>query len=284
MPKIAVVTDSTADIGHDLAREKHISVVPLNLHFADAVYKDGIDLTTDAFFTKLQAATIPPRTSQPSPGDFYELYKSLLDAGYNGIISIHISRELSGTWQSATIAREMLPEEDICVIDSKSASMGLGLIVLNTWDKIMTGASGADAAEYAKRLIGQQKVMFGVATLEYLHRNGRIGRAAKVIGGFLNVKPVLTIDVDGFVAPLGKVRGSSKFIPYLLEGAAEFVRDYSGAVDIAVVHAQDPQLAGELLSRTQERIAVRNSYVTDIGSVIGTHTGPGTIGIVLQKS
>lgn len=283
MPKIAIVTDSTADIGHDLAREKHISVVPLNLHFADAVFKDGIDLTNAAFFAKLQAAAVPPRTSQPSPGDFYELYQSLLDSGYTGIISIHISRELSGTWQSATIAREMLPQEDICVIDSKSASMGLGLIVLNTWDKIMAGASGAEATEYARWLIGQQKVMFGVATLEYLHRNGRIGRAAKVIGGFLNIKPVLTIDADGFVAPLGKVRGNSKFIPYLLDGAAEFVRDYSGAVDIAVVHAQDPSLAAELLSRTKERIPVRHSFVTDIGSVIGTHTGPGTIGIVLQK-
>lgn len=284
MPRIAVVTDSTADIDSSLAREKHISVVPLNLHFADAVFKDGIDLTTDAFFAKLQAAAVPPSTSQPSPGDFYELYKSLLDSGYDGIISIHISRELSGTWQSAAIAREMLPQEDIWVLDSKSASMGVGLIVLNTWDKIMAGASGEEAAEYARWLTGQQKVMFGVATLEYLHRNGRIGRAAKVIGGFLNVKPVLTVDADGFVAPLGKVRGNSRFIPYLLEGAAEFVRGYAGAVDIAVVHAQDPNLAAELLSRTQERIPIRNSYVTDIGSVIGTHTGPGTIGIVLQKS
>lgn len=284
MSRIAVVTDSTADIDSELSKQKHIFVVPLNVHFADAVYKDGVELSTDAFFAKLLDSTTPPRTSQPSPGDFYELYKSLLGEGYTGIISIHISRELSGTWQSAVIARDMLAEADIHVVDTKSASMGTGLIVLNAVEKIRAGASLEEAAAYARGLIGQQKVLFGVATLEYLHRNGRIGRAAKLLGGFLHVKPVLHLDADGFVAPLAKVRGSNKFVPYLVAAAAEFVRGYSGDVDLAVVHAQDSQLAGELLSRTREIISIRNFYVTDIGSVIGTHTGPGTIGIVLQKT
>ncbi len=281
---IAIVTDSTSDLDGRLAEEKNISVVPLNLHFAEEVYKDGIDLNNEDFFRKLETAPVPPRTSQPSPGELHELYKTLLGSGYKGIISIHISRELSGTWQSATIAREMLPEEDIIVIDSKSASMGLGLAVLSTWEKIQAGASIAEAAEYARGLNKQQKILFGVATLEYLHRNGRIGRAAKAIGGLLNVKPVLTIDSDGFVGPLGKVRGMNKFIPYLLDGAAEFVQGHPGPIDIAVVHAQDPQLAEDVLQQAKNRIAVNNSYVAKIGSVIGTHTGPGTIGMVVQKS
>ena len=284
MSKIAVVTDSTADIDTELAKQKNIFVVPLNIHFAEAVYKDGVDLDSDAFFAKLQDATTPPRTSQPSPGEFHELYKSLLGEGYTGIISIHISRELSGTWQSAVIARDMLAEADILVVDTKSASMGTGLIVLNTLEKIQAGASLEEAASYAEWLVEQQKVLFGVATLEYLHRNGRIGRAAKLLGGFLNVKPVLHLDKDGFVAALAKVRGSNKFIPYLVTAASEFVKAYSGAVDLAVVHAQDSQLAGELLSRIRDKLSIRNFYVTDIGSVIGTHTGPGTIGIVLQKT
>lgn len=283
MPKIAIVTDSTADLDPGLAREKGISVIPLNLHFEDEVYKDGIDLDQKTFFTKLEAAQVPPRTSQPSPGEFHELYLSLLASGFTGIISIHISRELSGTWQSATIARSMLPQEDIWVVDSKSASMGLGLIVLNTWDKVAAGADGKKGAAYAAWLSGQQKIMFGVDTLEYLHRNGRIGRAAKLIGGFLNIKPVLTVDADGFVAPQGKVRGGSKFIPYLLEGAQEFVRGYAGNVDLAVIHTLDHQLGTELLNRIAARIPVRTTYMRDIGSVIGTHTGPGTIGFILQK-
>lgn len=259
-------------------------MVPLNVHFGEEVYKDGIDLNQAEFFRKLEAAPMPPRTSQPSPGEFHELYQNLLNSGFQGIISIHISRELSGTWQSATIARGMLTGANIAVVDSKSASMGLGLNVLSTWEKLQAGASLEEAAEYARGLYQQQKIFFGVATLEYLHRNGRIGRAAKVIGGLLNVKPILTIDGDGFVAPLEKVRGMNKFVPYLLEGAREFVAGHSGPVDIAIVHAQDPQYAEDILQLTKERIGIRNSYLAEIGSVIGTHTGPGTIGMVVQKS
>lgn len=282
MSKIAVVTDSTADLG-DIASDVGISVVPLNIHFVDEVHKDGIDLSIKSFFTKLEAATVPPRTSQPSPGDFHRLYKQLLESGFDGIISIHISRELSGTWQSATIAREMLPAEDIWVVDTKSASMGIGLIALNTLERLKAGASGPEAAEYAQQLINQQEILFGVETLEYLHRNGRIGRAAKLIGGLLNIKPILTIDKEGFVAPHGKVRGSNKFIPYLLDEAQEFLAGYSGRADIAVVHALNPELAQEMLRQISARIPPRRSYIRDIGSVIGTHTGPGTIGFVLQK-
>ena len=281
MPKIAVVTDSTADLGN-LAKERNITVVPLNLHFVDEIYKDGIDLDSETFFAKLETATVPPRTSQPSPGDFQAVYKSLLNAGYHGSISIHISRELSGTWQSATIAREMFPQENIWVVDSKSASMGLGIIVLNTLEKLQAGATGAEAAAYAQWLVGQQKVIFGVGTLEYLHRNGRIGRAAKLIGGLLSVKPILTLDADGFVAPEGKVRGNGKFIPYLLKAAEAFVQGYDGQVDLTVVHALDATAGAGLHRLIKEKLDVRNSYISDIGSVIGTHTGPGTIGFIIQ--
>lgn len=282
MSKIAVVTDSTADLGK-LAASQGIEVVPLNLHFVDAVYKDGIDLDESTFFAKLEAAEVPPRTSQPSPGDFQTLYQSLFNAGYTGIISIHISRELSGTWQSATIARELLPEKNIWVIDSKSASMGLGLIVLNCLERIRAGADGDETAKYALWLSEQQKILFGVQTLEYLHRNGRIGKAAKLIGSLLNVKPILTVDADGFVAPAGKVRGNSKFMPYLLQAAASFCRGYSGRIDLAVVHALDPGMGAQLLAKIKEQTPIRNAYLREIGTVIATHTGPGTIGFILQK-
>lgn len=283
MAKIAVVTDSTADLNTELTRPYNISVVPLNVHFHDAMYKDGVDLETDTFFQKLQDAPIPPRTSQPSPGDFHKLYKSLFSAGYQGIISIHISKELSGTWQSACIARDMLPEQEIHVLNSRSASMGLGLIVLNTARRLAQGATLTEAVDYARQLVGEQRVLFGVDTLEYLHRNGRIGRAAKLIGGLLNVKPVLYIDGDGFVAPLAKLRGKNKFIPYLLQEAENFLRGFSGPVDVAVVHARDPRLAQELVQKVREKIAIRELYTSEIGSVIGTHTGPGAIGIIIQK-
>ncbi len=283
MAKVAVVTDSTSDLNSELAKQYNIRVVPLNVHFHDEMYKDGIDLDSAAFFQKLQNAPVPPRTSQPSPGDFHKLYKSLFSAGYQGIISIHISKELSGTWQSACIARDMLPEQDIRIVNSQSASMGIGIIVLNTAQKLAQGATLEEAVSYAQQLVGGQRVLFGVDTLEYLHRNGRIGRAAKLIGGLLNVKPVLCIDDEGFVAALVKLRGKNKFIPFLLQEAENFIRGYSGPVDVAVLHAQNPQLAQELAQEAKARIAVRNVYTSEIGSVIGTHAGPGAIGIIVQK-
>jgi len=281
--KIAVVTDSTADLNIETARQYNITVVPLNVHFHDAVYKDGVDMTTEDFFAKLKSTPIPPRTSQPSPGEFHKVYKNLLTSGYQGIISIHISKELSGTWQSACIARDMLPEEQIHVVDSKSASMGLGLIVINTVQKILSGAGLEEAVGYAQELVSQQRILFGVDTLEYLHRNGRIGRAAKLLGGLLNVKPILYVDSDGFVAPLGKVRGKNKFVPFLIKQAEQFAHGHAGPIDIAIIHALDPEMAKELAVDVTAAIKVREIHVSEIGSVIGTHTGPGAIGIIIQK-
>ena len=282
MGKIAVVTDSTADLNAELVQKYDITVVPLNVHFHDEVFKDGVDMTTASFFKKLKDTPVPPRTSQPSPGDFHKVYKSLLGAGFQSIISIHISSDLSGTWQSASIARDMLPEEQIHVVNSKSGSMGIGLIVINTVKKIQEGASLNEAVAYANNLVDNTMIMFGVDTLEYLHRNGRIGRAAKLMGGLLNVKPMLFVD-NGVVAPLGKVRGKNKVIPFLIEQAEKFIGDYDGIVDVAVIHAQDPAIAQEITTRAKERIKIRDIYQSEIGSVIGTHTGPGAVGIILQK-
>lgn len=283
MSKIAIVTDSTADLNSQLVEQYNITVVPLNVHFHDEVFKDGVDMTTETFFKKLKDTPVPPRTSQPSPGDFHKVYKSLLSEGYQAIISIHISAELSGTWQSACIARDMLPEEQIKVINSKSASMGLGLIVINTVKKLQQGANLEEAAAYAEKLADQQRIMFGVDTLEYLHRNGRIGGAAKLIGGLLNVKPMLYVD-NGVVAPLGKIRGKNKVIPFLLDEAEKFLGDYSGPVDLAVIHAQDPAIAEEITAKVHQRFEIRDTFQSEIGSVIGTHTGPGAVGIILQKA
>jgi len=279
--KIALVTDSTADLNTDLTQQYNIVVVPLNVHFQDDVFKDTIDLDTDAFFKKLEESSVPPRTSQPSPGDFHKVYKALLREGYQSIVSVHISKELSGTWQSACIARDMLPEEDIHIVDSKSASMGIGIIVLNIAQKLSQFESALAAARYGQDLVEQQRVLFGVDTLEYLHRNGRIGKAAKLVGGLLNVKPILHLDGQGFVAPLAKIRGQSKFIPFLVEQAEKFAQEQE--LDAVVVHARAPEKAAELAARVKAQLNIRNFYQSEIGSVIGTHAGPGALGLILQK-
>lgn len=281
MGRIAVVTDSTADLDSKLAAEHAITVVPLNVHFHEEVYKDGIDMTPEQFFAKLASSPVPPRTSQPSPGEFHTLFKSLLADGVSGIISIHLSKELSGTYQSAAIARDMLPHAAIQVVNGKSASMGTGIIALKVAQCVAGGASFAEAADFAEKLVGMQKVVFAVDTLEYLHRNGRIGRAAKLVGTMLNVKPLLHIDSDGFVAPLAKVRGESKVLPYLMDKAIEFAA--GDPVDLVVVHAVKPDVADIIVQKLKERLKVRALYISTIGSVIGTHAGPGAVGIILQK-
>ncbi len=281
MAKIAVVTDSTADIDKKLAEELGIQVIPLNVHFGDELYKDNIDITPEPFYAKLKDTPTPPKTSQPSPGDFHEVYKSLLDQGVTGIISIHISQVLSGTFQSATIAKDMLPDADIRIVNSKAASMALGLIVLNVARAIAQGADLDAAHKLAERLTDSQQVVFAVDTLEYLHRNGRIGRAQKLIGGMLNVKPILHLDEEGYVAARAKVRGKGKVIPYILEESVAFAGEQE--VDVAIGHALNPQLAEEMSDALKKEINIRNLEIATIGSVIGTHTGPGTIAVVIQK-
>ena len=281
MAKIVVVTDSTADLDKKLAEELGIKVIPLNVHFGDELYKDGIDITTEVFYENLKDSPIPPKTSQPSPGDFHTVYKSLLAEGVTGIISIHISEALSGTFQSATIAKDMLPDADIRIINSKTGSMGIGLKAINVARAIAEGADIDTAQKMVEDMVENQQAVFAVDTLEYLHRNGRIGRAQKLIGGMLNVKPILHLDAEGYVAAKGKVRGKGKVVPYLLDESVAFAGEEK--VDVAIVHALNPELAQEMADALKEKITIRNLEVSSIGSVIGTHIGPGAIAVFIQR-
>ncbi len=281
MAKIVVVTDSTADLDKKLAEELGIKVIPLNVHFGDELYKDGIDITTEVFYEKLKDSPIPPKTSQPSPGDFHTVYKSLLAEGVTGIISIHISEALSGTFQSATIAKDMLPDADIRIINSKTGSMGIGLKAINVARAIAEGADIDTAQKMVEDMVENQQAVFAVDTLEYLHRNGRIGRAQKLIGGMLNVKPILHLDAEGYVAAKGKVRGKGKVVPYLLDESVAFAGEEK--VDVAIVHALNSELAQEMADALKEKITIRNLEVSSIGSVIGTHIGPGAIAVFIQR-
>ena len=281
MAKIVVVTDSTADLDKKLAEELGIKVIPLNVHFGDELYKDGIDITTEVFYEKLKDSPIPPKTSQPSPGDFHTVYKSLLAEGVTGIISIHISEALSGTFQSATIAKDMLPDADIRIINSKTGSMGIGLKAINVARAIAEGADIDTAQKMVEDMVENQQAVFAVDTLEYLHRNGRIGRAQKLIGGMLNVKPILHLDAEGYVAAKGKVRGKGKVVPYLLDESVAFAAEQE--VDVAIVHALNSELAQEMADELKKKITIRNLEVSSIGSVIGTHIGPGAIAVFIQR-
>lgn len=279
MERIAIVTDSTADLPPALVQELNIAVVPLEVHFGPEIYKDWVELTPQAFFEKLATSRVLPRTSQPSPVDFERVYRRLLEE-YSTIISIHLSSQLSGTYQSAVLAQTALPGADILVVDSKAASMGVGLVVLEAALMVRQGLGRAAVWQRVQEVIGKLHTILTVDTLDYLHRNGRIGRAQHLVGTLLNVKPILQVDRDGFVAPLDRVRGRQQVIPRMVELAKERVGPGT-AVKMAVVHANAPERAEELARAAGSVFEVKSLYVTELGPVIGAHVGPGTLGLVL---
>lgn len=211
MSKVKIVTDSTADLPKELASKHEIAVVPLKVIFNDEEpLRDGVDIETEQFYRRQVEKKEYSRTSQPAPAEFYKVY-SELSAGGGSIISIHLSSTLSGTCQSARTAREMLPEADIDVIDSKSASMGLGLIVLEAARAAGDGKTKKEILGLVNKMISSAQVYFVVDTLEYLARGGRIGKAQALLGTILSIKPLLCLK-EGLVEPLEKIRGKSRAI------------------------------------------------------------------------
>ncbi len=274
MSKVRIVTDSTADLPRQLVDLYGITVVPLTVHFGPEEYKDYVELTPDDFFGKLGQSPHLPRTSQPSPADFKAAYEAAAKKA-DWILSIHISAALSGTCQSAVMARDMLPGLDIEILDTRSASLGVGLAVLAAARAAEAGADRAEILGAARRVIDRSHVFFAVDTLEYLEKNGRIGKAQALLGGLLKIKPVLTLD-NGVVAPFEKVRGKPKVIPRLAEIAAE--RLGGARVRAAVVHGAAPEEAEALKNALAAKLDVEDMLIGQIGAVIGCHTGPGVLG------
>lgn len=204
---VKIVTDSTSDIPKDLLEEYNIKMVPLNVHIDSEVYKDQVELSPEEFFKRLPVASKLPRTSQPSPGEFKAAYSEVGSSG-DSIVSIHISREMSGTYQSAIMAASMLPELDIEVIDSRLVSMGLGVVVLEAARAARDGASKDEVIAIVKKMMSSVSVLFCVDTLYYLEKNGRIGKAQSFLGTILHIKPILGLSKEELFKAT-KVRSTS---------------------------------------------------------------------------
>ncbi|MFS8523943.1 MAG: DegV family protein [Limnochordales bacterium] len=279
MAGVKIVTDSGADIPKPLAEELDIAVVPLTVHFGDEEFKDGVDLELSEFYRRLHAGG-QPRTTQPSPTDFEAVYRRL-QADADAIVSVHLSSELSGTMQSASIAAAMDGiDVPVHVVDSRSASLGIGMLAVEAARMAKAGASAEDIVQHLEAIVARQKVLFLVDTLEYLQRNGRIGRAQAFVGGLLNIKPLLTID-DGVVAPLERARGRAKARARLLELVTQGAQGQR--VKVAVMHADALEEAESLASELRSRLDVEELVVGQLGATIGTHAGPGTLGVVFYS-
>ena len=270
---IAIVTDSTADLPSALAAARSITLVPLTLNLDGQSLLDGVDITATEFYRRLRATTTHPTTSQPSPGRFAETYEALLE-DHESIISIHISEKLSGTFASARQAADMTDPTRIRVIDSQVVSMSLGLITLVA--STLAG-SGAEPEAIEAKVVGmreQVQTYFSVATLEFLRRGGRIGRANALLGSVLQVKPVLCIR-DGLVTPLERVRTFDRALNRIVELTRE--QDRGRGVCIIVGHA-DAEDDAERVARELEPIA-DSLMIQPLGPVVGAHAGPGVVGV-----
>lgn len=275
---IALVTDSTCDIPADLVELYNIQVVPLNVIFGDENYYDGVTIDTERFFSMLKTKTVHPRTSQPAPGDFVAIYERLKEE-YDQILSIHLSSLLSGTYQSALMARDLLPDADITVLDSKSASIGLGWIVILAARAILEGKSMQEVIRVAEQAVKEQHILLTVESLEWLHKNGRIGKAGALLGDLLNVRPVLSVEA-GIIAPYDKLRGKmEKVLSRMVASMTELV-SVDRPIRVGIVHATNPKMAEYVVGLLQETYTVKEQIICSVGPVIGVNTGPGTIGFV----
>jgi DegV family protein with EDD domain len=278
MSKVAIVTDSTANLPDDLVTSYGITSIPLQLIWGEDTYRDGLDISPLEFYTRLKSATVMPTSSQPSPAAFQRVYTDLLDQGYD-ILSIHISAKLSGTLDSAIQAKNTVGSDRIALVDSKSTSMGLGFLVLLAARAAADGASFAECRQLAEKAVDHTGVFFVVSTLEFLHRGGRIGGAAAFLGTALGLKPILMVQ-DGRVEAKEKIRTMTKALDRVTDILLENVGSQS-PLHLSVLHANAPLEADELLQKAKDRLpsgVLKESFLTPISPVIGTHTGPGVLG------
>lgn len=283
MGKVRIVTDSTADIPNDIIERLGISRVSLKVIFGETAYLDGVEINSGQFFEKLIGSPVLPTTSQPSPLEFMETYEKLLEEDAEApIISIHLSAAFSGTYQSAVLGQSMLERDaDIAIIDSKSASYGFGMLVIKAAEMAAEGKSKAEILAEIERLRQDKRIYFLVDTLEYLQKGGRIGKAAALFGSILNVKPILTVDDEGMVSAVDKVRGQKKAMQRIVE---LFKRDFGrDPVHMMIGWAHTKTLALELAELAKSELDVRSVNETEIGPVIGTHVGPGTAALFINR-
>jgi DegV family protein with EDD domain len=271
---VSIVTDSTCDIPRALAEELRISVVPLTIAFGAEQYRDGIDLDADAFYQRLAGSHALPTTSQPPPALFRYVYEHLASRG--DVVSVHLSHKFSGTVETARNAAGEVAAERISVVDSGSASMGLGLCVLAAARRARDGGTREDCVAAAEETARSIDVAVAFETLDYLRRGGRIGRAQGFIGGLLRLKPVLTVR-DGEAHPLTRSRSRAKALDELYALATRF----DDVPEIVVLHTTTPDEAEQLAARIRDARPAARMMLGRFGPVLGVHGGPGMIGVAI---
>ena len=277
---IKIVTDSTSDLDSSIAEDLGITIVPLNVHFGESVFKDGIDLDTDQFFDKLINGNVFPSTSQPSLGEFVDVYKEISQPG-DVIISVHVSSKLSGTINSAQQAANTLSGTvDVRIVDTQQVSMTVGLSAVGAAQAAREGKSVEECIAVAESVARRSNFFALFDTLEYLEKGGRIGKARSLIGGLLKIRPILRVE-DGEIGQFSKARSRNMGMLKLEEA----VRELGKLDDIAIVYSTDGSDAEKLAATVKELLPDDKSpFLTRVGPVIGTHAGPNLVAIAAITS
>jgi DegV family protein with EDD domain len=277
-PSVKVVTDSTSDITPEQAKQWGVTVVPLTVLMGDETLRDGIDIKPQEFYQRLPHLDKLPTTSQPSPGLFLKAYEELTADG-SSVISIHISSKLSGTAENAKVAARNFPEGRIRVIDSKQVSAGIAFGVQTAVEMSRAGYDIDRIEEEVKSVFERVQIYATLDTLEYLKKGGRIGGMRAFMGSILSIKPLIIIK-EGEVQPLEQIRTRTK----ALQRLAEIVKKQGKIERLAVLHGDDQEGATELANLLASSFPLKDMYISLIGPVVGTHAGPRTLGVGIQRT
>lgn len=282
MKEIKIVVDSACDLDPDVLEELGVHMIPMKVHFGEEDYFDRTTISTGEFYKKLKNSTELPKTSQITPAIFIENIKKYIEEGYH-IICICFSSRLSGTYQSACVAKEMLENEDIDVIDSKAASVGFGLIVREAGIMVKEGKTREEILDRIIYMRDRMEHIFAVGSLDMLKRGGRITRAQAVVGTLLNVKPILQIQ-DGYIIPYEKARGKNAVVNKMIETMKERGNEISKQL-LGLNYAGEGSM--ELLNSLKEAITKefgnKEFVISEIGAAIGSHAGPGTVSVFFLR-
>ncbi len=276
MSRIGIVTDSTSDIPSELIQKYNIKVIPLYVNFEEASFLDGVDITKKQFYEKLRNVKVLPKSAQPSPADFVEAYKEVLK-DFDSIISIHISKKMSGTIESAERAKKELGM-DIEIIDSELVHLPLGIVVLKAAQLANEGHSKDEIIRSVMEYKGKINVLFIPKTLKYLIMGGRIGRAKGLIASILEINPILTLHL-GEVSQYKTTRRWNQAKSELIEALKSMVKDPK-KLTVYVTDSDADEEAVEMVQRIKSEIDPREIYRSYIGSIVGIHLGPDSVAVI----
>lgn len=273
---VAVVTDSTADLGA-LAQEHGIAVVPLTVSFGAERYRDGVDLTDRQFYDRLRRDSNHPVTSQPTPAVFADTYRGLLNAGTSHVVSLHLASALSGTCNSARIAANEVAPDRISVIDTRSVSAGLGMLAIGAAQEARAGRPVDEIIQRVRRDAAALELYAAIPTLTYLAKGGRIGRLSGLLGNVLKIVPIVTL-ADGEVTEYARVRTFVRAVDRLVEIVVRRIPS-KGTARCAVMHSVAPDLAEKIEARVREAVQPKSMFACCAGPTVGAHAGPGAVGV-----